>query len=77
MGARVYTSFKRKAWRVILEPPDMATEISVSFANGSRDAWAKVLERIRAARAARWVSGVAASAQLGLFGCSTSSISTR
>jgi hypothetical protein len=52
-GARVYTSIKRSSWRIIMYPPNMATEVCHSFKNGAtpRDSWANALARISAEKA--------------------------
>ena len=46
-GARIYTSLARRSWRIIMEPPNMASEVSVAWGSDTAAAWEKVKKRIR------------------------------
>ena len=50
-GARIYIACKRRAFRIILNPPDMYSEISVAWGADPRAAWERAKERVRAQKA--------------------------
>ena len=46
-GARIYIACKRRAFRIILNPPDMYSEISVAWGKDPKAAWERAKERVR------------------------------
>ena len=46
-GARIYIACKRRAFRIILKPPDMYSEISVAWGEDPKAAWERAKERVR------------------------------
>ena len=46
-GARIYIACKRRAFRIILNPPDMYSEIGVAWGKDPKAAWERAKERVR------------------------------
>ncbi len=47
LGTFIYTSLKRHSWRVIMKPPDYASEKRFSFGTDPAATWARVIAAIR------------------------------